>query len=80
VSGGVGCFIGFIEDRSMTPTRSRIAFRVASADDLPRWHKVLTSIGARNIEWSASPAQYPAIFFEDAAGTKLEVVARRPAP
>lgn len=80
VSGGVVCFIGIIEDCSMTPTRTRIAFRVSSAADLPRWHEVLTSIGAQNIEWSASLVQYPAIFFEDAVGTKLEVVARRPTP
>jgi hypothetical protein len=79
VSGGVVCFIGFIEDRAMTPTLTRIAFRVSTAEDLPRWHEVLTSIGANKVEWSAS-AEYPAIFFEDPAGTKLEVVARRPTP
>ena len=79
VSGGVCCFIGFIEDPAMVPTLTRIAFRVASAQDLDRWHEVLRSIGAANIEPSAS-AEYPAIFFEDPAGTKLEVVARHPAP
>ena len=79
VSGGVTCFIGFIEDRSMVPTRTRIAFRVGSPDGLPRFHEVLITIGALNVEWSAS-AEYPAIFFEDAAGTKLELVARRPTP
>jgi catechol 2,3-dioxygenase-like lactoylglutathione lyase family enzyme len=78
ISGMVGCFIGFIEDKKMTPTSTRIAFRTASREELDRWHAFLTTIGAVKIEWSASE-QYPAIFFEDAAGTKLEIVARRPA-
>jgi catechol 2,3-dioxygenase-like lactoylglutathione lyase family enzyme len=73
--GGVSRFIGFIEDRTMRPTLTRIAFRASSPADLDRWHSVLRSIGACNVERSAS-ADYPAIFFEDPAGTKLEIVAR----
>ena len=74
--GKVTCFIGFIEDPKMVPNLTRIAFRVLEPA-LDRWHSFLSSIGAVNIEWSAS-AEYPALFFEDPAGTKLEVVARRP--
>ena len=77
VAGRVGCFIGFIEDKKMTPTLTRIAFRVSDPADLDRWHSLLGSIGAANIEWSASE-EYPAIFFEDPGGTKLELVARHP--
>jgi hypothetical protein len=72
----VGCFIGFIEDAKMIPNSTRIAFRVLEPA-LDRWHSFLSSIGAVNIERSAS-AEYPALFFEDPSGTKLEVVARRP--
>lgn len=75
-AGKVGCFIGFVEDAQMIPSSTRIAFRVSSST-LDRWHSLLGSIGAANIEWSAS-AEYPALFFEDPAGTKLELVARRP--
>ena len=59
----------------MQPVKTRIAFRVASKEDLPQWTAFLESIGAVNIEPSASE-EYPAIFFEDACGTKLELCAR----
>lgn len=75
--GRAAFFIGFIEDPTMKTTKTRIAFRVGSPDHIDNWSELLTSIGARNIERSASAA-YPAIFFEDPAGTKLEVVARLP--
>ena len=71
-SGKTGFFIGFIEDPKMTPTLTRIAFRVASPAELDRWQTFLASIGAMNVERSASE-DYPAIFFEDACGTKLEL-------
>lgn len=70
-------FMGFIEDRTMQPTDTRIAFRIGSPDELAGWHDFLISIGAVNVELSADPEEYPAVFFEDACGTKLEVVARR---
>ena len=79
VVGHIPRFIGLIEDRAMTPTLTRIAFRVATPQDLPRWDQILRAAGAANIQWSASDL-YPAIFFEDPAGTKLELVSRRPAP
>jgi catechol 2,3-dioxygenase-like lactoylglutathione lyase family enzyme len=71
-------FIGFIEDPSMQPTLTRIAFRVASVAELDRWVKLLERLGARNIEPSSSYEEYPAVFFEDPAGTKLEVAAPKP--
>jgi hypothetical protein len=75
--GYVGCFIGFIEDSAMKPTDTRIAFRIEAAGQIERWFELLMSIGARNIECSGSET-YPALFFEDPAGTKLELLARRP--
>ena len=75
VAGQAAFFIGFIEDPNMHAVNTRIAFRVASKEDLPRWHAFLESIGAVNIEPSLSEG-YPAIFFEDACGTKLEICAR----
>ncbi len=72
-------FIGFIEDGPVTPSRTRIAFRIASIDALQDWYAMLPSLGARNIELSSDIEAYPAIFFDDPAGTKLELHAcRRP--
>ncbi len=76
-AGHASLFIGFIEDPSMTPTLTRIAFRTASRGDLTRWSDFLRSIGALNIEGSISD-DYPALFFEDPNGTKLEICARKP--
>jgi catechol 2,3-dioxygenase-like lactoylglutathione lyase family enzyme len=70
-------FIGIIEDPQTQPVRTRIAFRVGSKDDLPRWRDFLQSIDARAIEFTPND-DYPAVFFEDPAGTKLELVARPP--
>ena len=67
-------FMGIIEDPAMKPVLTRIAFRVASLVELDRWVELLGRIGALNIERSAS--DWPAVFFEDPAGTKLEIVAR----
>jgi hypothetical protein len=75
--GRAAFFIGFIEDAAMQPVGTRIAFRVA-ASELGHWHEDLRGMQARNIELSAEPDDYPAIFFEDPAGTKLELVARKP--
>lgn len=71
-------FIGFIEDPHMKPTLTRIAFRAGSAAEIPQWEKALRQIGALHIELSADMDEYPAIFFEDPAGTLLEIVARKP--
>jgi len=77
-SGAAVHFIGFIEDSSMQPVGTRIAFRIASPDDLAKWWTFLNSVGAINIERSADPVGYPAIFFEDPCGTKLEICCRQP--
>jgi catechol 2,3-dioxygenase-like lactoylglutathione lyase family enzyme len=69
-------FIGFIEDPAMKPVSTRIAFRIASVAELDRWVALLGRIGACNIEPSSSYEDWPAVFFEDPAGTKLEVVGR----
>jgi hypothetical protein len=76
--GRAARFFGVIEDPAMTPVATRIAFRVGSEQELEPWRRRLTEIGAGNVEPSASP-EYPAIFFEDPCGTKLELCARRPA-
>jgi hypothetical protein len=44
---------------------------------LPEWDRVLREIGAREVELS-DEASYPAIFFTDPLGTRLEVCARLP--
>jgi catechol 2,3-dioxygenase-like lactoylglutathione lyase family enzyme len=77
-SGAAAFFIGVIEDDAMHPTATRVAFRVASRADLDVWERDLASIGAVRVEPSADMESYPALFFEDSAGTKLELCARRP--
>jgi len=78
-AGRAAFFIGFIEDAAMQPVGTRIAFRIA-AGELDRWLKDLKTIGGCKIELSEEPVDYPAIFFEDPSGTKLELVARKPRP
>jgi hypothetical protein len=74
--GKVSFFIGIIEDPDMRPTKTRIAFRVASRTELDRMHERLHELGAQRIELSEDMASYPAVFFEDAVGTNLELCAR----
>lgn len=76
--GNPPLFFGVIEDAATRPTGTRIAFRVASASELGDWVAVLELLGAQRIEPSEDMEGYPAIFFEDPAGTKLEICARRP--
>ena len=71
-------FIGFIERADTPNTWTRIAFRVQDAAD-PQWLEILREIGAQKIERSEDMSAYPAIFFEDPCGTKLELVSRKPA-
>lgn len=75
--GAVSFFIGFIERSDHVPGLTRVAFRI---ENLPEWLPALEELGAHNIEPSEEMSVYPAIFFEDPAGTKLELVARRAAP
>jgi catechol 2,3-dioxygenase-like lactoylglutathione lyase family enzyme len=74
--GKVAFFIGIIEDRAMQPTKTRIAFRLPSREQLERMSARLHQLGARKIEPSEDMEGYPAIFFEDAVGTRLELCAR----
>jgi hypothetical protein len=74
--GKVAFFIGIIEDRAMQPTKTRIAFRLSSRAALDRMSMRLKELGARNLELSEDMEGYPAIFFEDAVGTRLELCAR----
>lgn len=80
VLGRTTHFIGLIEDPAMRPTMTRIAFRVASADDVQKWIARLKEMGAARIEPCEVMETYPAVFFEDPAGTKLEICARRANP
>jgi catechol 2,3-dioxygenase-like lactoylglutathione lyase family enzyme len=75
--GTISHFIGFVEDQNMQPTFTRVAFRMAAPLDAPHWSAFLESIGAKKIE-SSPDANYPAVFFEDPNGTKLEICARKP--
>lgn len=70
-------FIGIIERPDHVPTLSRIAFRVTH-EHMLALEGSLKKMGAVNVERSEDMEQYPAIFFEDPGGTKLEIVARRP--
>ena len=70
-------FIGFIERADTASTFTRIAFRVEDVTD-PKWMTTLRELGAKVIEPAEDMSAYPAIFFEDPAGTKLEIVSRRP--
>ena len=60
------------------PAHGRIAFAVTK-DSLDEWARVLPELGAREIERSDDES-YPAVFFTDPLGTRLEVVARPPRP
>jgi len=71
-------FFGVIERPGHDPGLTRIAFRVERARMLELEGR-LAAMGARNVERSEDLDAYPAVFFEDPAGTKLELVARRPA-
>lgn len=75
--GRAPCFIGFIEDTGMKPTLTRIAFALPGHVSIGDWAARLGEMGAFNVELSESPEEYPAIFFEDACGTKLEILARK---
>ena len=75
VSGRPPHFFGVIEEVGSQPSRGRIAFTVDDAM-LDDWANALPSLGAREIERSDDEG-YPAVFFTDPLGTRLEVCARR---
>ncbi|GAC1502945.1 MAG: hypothetical protein NVS1B14_08040 [Vulcanimicrobiaceae bacterium] len=69
-------FIGLIEDPSHRPGFTRVALRIADVGEVNRWIERLPGMGARNVEASDDMNAYPAVFFEDSLGTKLERCAR----
>jgi len=75
-------FVGLIEDdASMKATRTRVAFAVADPSQVRAWEPLLRTFGAQAIEFAEDFAAYPAVFFEDPVGTRLELCARlRKAP
>jgi catechol 2,3-dioxygenase-like lactoylglutathione lyase family enzyme len=75
IAGQRRLFFGVIEEVSAHPARSRVAFSVPE-EELDEWARVLPEIGAREIE--RGDPNYPAVFFTDPLGTRLEVCARRP--
>jgi catechol 2,3-dioxygenase-like lactoylglutathione lyase family enzyme len=77
VAGSRGWFVGFIEDAAMRPTATRIAFALDAEDQLPAVEKIVRDAGGRVVERSIDEG-YPALFFEDPVGTRLEICARRP--
>ena len=76
VHGRAVPFFGVIEEEGAQPAHGRIAFAVAK-ERLDEWARVLAEIGARAIERSDDDG-YPAVFFTDPLGTRLEVCARPP--
>ena len=76
VPGRAPRFIGFIEDPEHRPPATRIAFRDQAPFDAAGWLERLRALGARAVEPADDLAAYPAVFFEDPAGTKLEICAR----
>ena len=77
VPGEPGWFVGFIEDPGMTPTATRIAFALDAETNLPALEPIVRAAGGRIVEWSSDDG-YPALYFEDPVGTRLEICARRP--
>ncbi|HEY0383214.1 MAG TPA: VOC family protein [Candidatus Elarobacter sp.] len=78
VHGRRVAFFGVIEESGSVPAHGRIAFAVEK-ESLDEWARVLREMGAREIERCEDDA-YPAVFFTDPLGTRLEVCARPPRP
>jgi catechol 2,3-dioxygenase-like lactoylglutathione lyase family enzyme len=68
-------FIGIIENPLHRTSETRLAFRVPR-DELKDLLELLQRIAAVAIEDDSEDPDYPAIFFEDPAGTKLELTGR----
>lgn len=78
VTGRPARFLGIIEEHDAQPARGRIAFAVAG-ESLDEWERVLPELGALDVERNDNDA-YPAIFFADPVGTRLELCARHARP
>ncbi|HEX8805687.1 MAG TPA: VOC family protein [Candidatus Aquilonibacter sp.] len=68
-------FFGIIENPLHRNNDTRVAFRVEHTR-LNELIALLRKIGATSIELSEEMETYPAVFFEDPAGTKLELIGR----
>ncbi|MGB6985476.1 MAG: VOC family protein [Candidatus Aquilonibacter sp.] len=68
-------FFGLIENPLHRNNDTRIAFRV-EYKRMNEFIALLGKIGATSIELSEEMKTYPAVFFEDPAGTKLELIGR----
>jgi catechol-2,3-dioxygenase len=69
-------WFGVIEDRNHVPNATRIAFAVESRDEVDRLARIVRSAGASNVEGPEDMSYtriYYAVYFEDAAGNKLEI-------
>jgi len=67
-------FMGLIESPLHRNNETRIAFRV-TREQLGLLVALVERLGAQSIEQSGDP-DYPAVFFEDPGGTKLEFIGR----
>jgi catechol 2,3-dioxygenase-like lactoylglutathione lyase family enzyme len=75
--GSAGWFIGFIEALDMDSSPTRLAFALDDEASLAAVEPLVRAAGGRMVEFSDDPG-YPALFFEDPLGTRLEICARRP--
>jgi catechol 2,3-dioxygenase-like lactoylglutathione lyase family enzyme len=75
--GSAGWFVGFVENAGFTASPTRIAFAIDDGADLGPVETLLREAGARSVERSDADG-YPALFFEDPLGTRLEICARAP--
>lgn len=66
-------FFGVVEDRAFKPSLTRISFGMEAGSDLDAVAAFLQSAGARNVEISSNPENYPAVFFEDPLGARFEI-------
>jgi len=73
---GQARFFGVIESVTHAAGETRIAFTIAAPADFAEIERFLVSIGARNVQRSEDENVYPAIFFEDPLGNRLELLAR----
>jgi catechol 2,3-dioxygenase-like lactoylglutathione lyase family enzyme len=66
-------FFGVVEDAAFVPSLTRISFAIDANANLQETAEFLRAAGARNVEISADPQTYPAVFFEDPLGSRFEV-------
>lgn len=75
-AGARGWFVGIIEDSPMIATGTRIAFALDREDALADAEALIFRAGGRIVEMSHDE-NYPALFFEDPVGTRLEICVRK---